>query len=197
MQKIVIIHGVAGLEKESYFPHLKMACEKMGLKVFMPSLGSYKDNITYEKWRDFLDQNILPEIDSRTIFVGQSLGTQFLVKYIVEKNLQIGAYISAAGAYDFGILRESARSRSVRFAGAFEPFQASDAEYKAFSLKKFPKFSLYSDNDFFFEQSNLEKYCKKIGSTPIFLRGKGHFNVDEGVFELDELENLIKKLITE
>ena len=33
-----------------------------------------------------------------------------------------------------------------------------------------------------------------IKSTPIFIKGKGHFNFDAGVFELNELEDLIKEI---
>ena len=86
MKNIVVVHGIGGIEREPYFPHLKQTCQDLGLEVFMPSLGSYKDQVTYEIWKDYFDKNILPYIDKNTIFVAQSLGTQFAIKYIVEKN---------------------------------------------------------------------------------------------------------------
>ena len=195
MNSIVIIHGIGGIEKESYFPHLKQKCELLGLKVFMPSLGSYKENISYEKWKSYCDTNILPFIEpEKTIFVGQSIGTQFLIKYLVEKNLNILAYISCAGPFDVLKLKPTAPERAFSFSPTSELFKPSNKEFTAFSKMLFPKFSFFCDNDIFFEQSNLEKYAKTIKSKPIFIKGKGHFNFDAKVFEFNELEELIYNL---
>ena len=196
MKNIVVVHGVGGIERESYFPHLKQTCQDLGLQVFMPSLGGYKDQITYEMWRDYFDQNILPYIDNNTIFVAQSLGTQFAIKYIVERNLNISTYISCAGPYDVLAMKKNAPERAASFAPITKLFKPTDAEFEIFKQKPFVKYSLFSDDDIFFEQTNLETYSKFIGSTPIFIKGKGHFNFDACVFELNELEDLIKQIIT-
>ncbi len=195
MKSIVVIHGIGGIEKEPYFPHLKEKCEAIGLKVFMPSLGSYRENISYEQWKDYCDLNILPNIiPQETIFVGQSIGTQFLVKYLVEKNLNIKAYISCAGPFDVLDMKPTAPERAFSFAPISKLFKPTKEEFFEFSQKTFPKYSLFCDDDIFFLQENLENYSKAIKSTPIFIKGKGHFNFDAGVFELNELEELIEKL---
>ena len=31
MKNVVVIHGIGGIEKEPYFPHLKQTCEDLGL----------------------------------------------------------------------------------------------------------------------------------------------------------------------
>ena len=197
MKNIVIVHGIGGIEKEPYFPHLKETCEKLGLKVFMPSLGSYRDGISYEGWKAYFDKNILPYISEHTIFVAQSIGTQFAIKYIIEKNLDVGAYISCAGPRYVSNLRRTAPERAFSFGPISSSFKPTDEEFENFKQKSFPKFSLFCDDDIFFEQSNLEDYSKAINSTPIFIKGKGHFNFDAGVFELNELEDLIKKIVRE
>ena len=194
MKNIVVVHGIGGIEREPYFPHLKQTCQDLGLEVFMPSLGSYKDQVTYEMWKDYFDKNILPYIDKNTIFVAQSLGTQFAIKYIVEKNLNIGAYISCAGPYNILDMRKTAPERAFSFAPTSSLFKPTDAEFKMFKQKPFAKYSFFCDDDIFFEQSNLENYSKSINSTPIFIKGKGHFNFDAGVFEFNELEDLIKQI---
>ena len=190
MKNIVIVHGIGGVEMQPYFPHLRQTCQDLGLKVFMPSFDSY----TYEIWRDYFDKNILPYIDENTIFVAQSLGTQFAIKYIVEKNLNVGTYISCAGPYDVLNMRKTAPERASSFASITSLFKPSDTEFEMFRQKPFVKYSLFCDDDIFFEQSNLENYSKSINSTPIFIKGKGHFNIDAGVFELTELEDLIKQI---
>ena len=158
----------------------------------MPSLGGYRDGIDYAQWRDYIDKNILPDIDSETLFVCQSIGTQFAVKYIVERNLNIGAYISCAGPRDVLDIREESRERAAGFRPAATTFKPSDEEFEIFKKKKFPKYSFYSDNDNFFEQNNLEKYVDAISSKGIMLAGKGHFS---GIEKLEELEDLIEKLV--
>ena len=195
MKNIVIVHGIGGIEREPYFPHLKETCEKLGLKVFMPSLGSYSEGISYNGWKEYFDNNILPYIDQNTIIVAQSIGTQFAIKYILERNLNVGAYISCAGPRHVSSLRKTAPERALSFGPISSLFKPTDDEFEKFKQKGFPKYSLFCDNDIFFEQSNLEDYSKAINSMPIFIKGKGHFNFDAGVFELNELEDLIKEIV--
>ncbi len=195
MKNIVIVHGIGGIEKEPYFPHLKEFCEnELGLTVFMPSLGSYRENITYEMWKEYFDKNILSHINKNTIFVGQSLGTQFVVKYLTEKNLDIKAYISCAAPFDINDLKSSAPERAFSFEPTSKLFKPTAEQFESFKAKPFPKYSLFCDNDIFYNQDNLEKYSIAIGSKPMLIYGKGHFNFDAGVFELSELEDLLKQI---
>ncbi len=162
----------------------------------MPSLGSYRENITYEDWKRYCDLNILPYIiPEDTIFVGQSIGTQFLVKYLVESNINVKAYISCAAPYDVLNLKSTAPERAFSFNPISKLFKPTEREFRLFGNKSFPKYSLFCDDDIFFDKSNLEEYSRAIKSTPIFIKGKGHFNFDAGVFELNELEDLITSLL--
>lgn len=195
-KNIVIIHGIGGIEKEPYFPHLKMYCEKLGLRVFMPSLGSYRDDITYNDWSKYFDENILPYLNKETIVVAQSVGTQFIVKYLSQKNIKIGLYISCAGPKDINTLRADAPERSKNFSTSAKTFKPSTEEFENFKRLNFPKHSLFCDNDIFFSQDNLENYSKAIESKPMLIIGKGHFNKDAGVNDLPELEILINEYVT-
>lgn len=91
-------------------------------------------------------------------------------------------------------IKKTAPERAFSFAPISGLFKPTDAEFKMFRQKPFTKYSLFCDDDIFFEQPNLEKYSELINSTPILIKGKGHFNFDAGVFELNELEDLIKQL---
>ena len=190
-ENIVIIHGIGGLEKEPYFLHLKSHCEKLGLKVFMPSLGSYRENITYKDWAEYFDKNILTYMSRKTVVVAQSVGTQFAVKYLTQKNTEVGLYISCAGPRHILVMRESAPERGkLKINPVSKFFEPTDAEFEIFKNFTFPKFSFYSNNDKWFEERNLEKYADEIGSTKMFLPQKSHFDEIE-VFA--ELENLISE----
>lgn len=194
MKNVVLIHGNGGLIKEPYFPHLKDFCTSLGLQVFMPELGGKNDGITYESWKNIFDDEILSYINSETIIVAQSLGTQFAVKYLSEKNLNVGAYISCAAPYDILQLRKTLLDITPSVNTTSKKIKPSKAEFAKFKSFNFPKYSLFSDNDKFFEQSNLERYSNEIGSIPVLTKGKGHYNFSTGITKLDELEDLIAKI---
>ena len=195
IKRVVIIHGIGGLSREPYFSHLKSFCEGLGLKVIMPDLGGYKQNINYNTWATYFDENIRGILNQETLIIAQSLGTAFSVKYLTENNLSVGAYISCAGAYKFDEMRPTAPERTKLFAPVAETFKTSPEQFEQFKNLGFPKYSLFSDNDLFFEQDNLEGYSKTIGSHPMLIKGKGHFCYDDGVVELTELEELVSSIM--
>ncbi|MDR3264178.1 MAG: alpha/beta hydrolase [Clostridiales bacterium] len=195
MKNVILIHGIGGYKKESYFGYLKDECEKLGLKVFVPQMPGWRDGGTYEKWVEIFEKEC-GAINEYTLVLGQSLGTQFAVKYFAEKNKEILAYISCAGMSSMAKLRPTPENaeRGKDFEKIIPSFAISKEEYEKFYSLRFPKFSFYSDNDNFFEQSNLEKYVADIGSTPTIVKGKGHFSIGAGVFKFPEVMELIKNL---
>lgn len=197
MKNIVIIHGLGGL-KETYFPHLAETCKKLGLEVIMQNFGSYRENTNYTKWHNQFDENILNKIGNETIVVANSLGTQFIVKYLAEKKLEVNTYISVAGASKILDLKPTAPERVINAKPVSATFEPTEDEFEIFKNLNFKKYSFYSDNDRFFELSNLENYCNLIGSQKMFIPNKNHFDQDDEtkipLTEFAELENLISKL---
>lgn len=200
MKKIVIIHGLGGL-KEMYFPHLAETCKNLGFEIYMPDLGSYHDaeGIDYKKWQTRFEKSLPFELDEDTIVVANSLGTQFVVKYFAEKRIKIKAYISVAAAYKITDMKPTAPERVLNAKPTSAKFLITENEFEIFKNLDFPKYSYFSDNDRFFEQINLEKYSKAIGSKPLFIPHMYHFDrIDEenrDITEFIQLEELIKSLI--
>jgi len=192
MKNIILIHGIAGYKRESYFEWLKPECEKLGLKVFMPQMPAFFEGGTYQQWREIFEKECVLSKD--TIVYAQSLGTQFAVKYIDK---DIAAYISCAAARNLLNVRPTQENNASakNFEHMVPSFLVSEDEYAKFKSLKCPKFSLYSDNDNYFEQANLEEYAKAIGSKPILVKGKGHFSINAGVHELPEALEIIKGLV--
>lgn len=195
MKNIIIIHGIGGLHRETYFEHLKQFCEDIGLNVIMPSLGGYKDGITYKKWEQIFNDNYKHMFNKETIVLAQSVGTSFAVKYIAKNNLEIGCYISCAAPYNINKFRPEIKESAQRFVPAAKTFIPTKKEFELFKSLTLKKYSFYSNNDCFFEQSNLEKYSKAIGSIPTLLPNKNHFSVDGGATKIEEVEALIKSII--
>ena len=195
INKVVLIHGIGGLGREIYFPSLKEYLENLGIEVFMPSLGGYKDKTTYPQWESCFDKEILPHLDSETIVVAQSMGTQFAVKYIAKRKPDIGLYISTAGPKNVLDMKpEIGEKREVYKVTACQ-FAPTESEFETFKNLPFEKFSFYSNNDNFFTQENLESYANAIGATKIFVKNKQHFNMEEIALGFKELEEFIKNRI--
>jgi len=193
---IILIHGTGGYKSESYFAWLKIECEKIGLNVFIPQMPGWRDGGTYEMWRDIFDKECGHLISKETIILAQSLGTRFAVKYLGEVNKEVKAYISCAGMYDMAKMRDTPENvlRIKDFELQIPSFTVSKDEYKKFANFNFPKFSFYSDNDNFFEQSNLELYANSIDAKHILVKGKGHFSIFAGVREFPEVLEIILNL---
>ena len=196
IKNIVLIHGIAGIKDGSYFYPLKKKFESLGIKIYMPKFHGYKeDEFSYLEWENYFLQNKDLFCDE-TILIAQSLGTQFAVKFLSENKLGVALYVSCAGAYDFSEMREEITNARLMLEKARD-FLPTEKDFEYMKNANFKKFSLFTDNDTFFFQKNLEKYAEKIGATPFLIKGKAHFNVPAGVKRLPELETLLENFIDE
>ena len=194
IKNIVLIHGIAGIKDGSYFYPLKEKFEKLGIKIFMPRFHSYReDEFSYAEWEDYFLKN-KDLFSNETILIAQSLGTQFAVKFLAEHKLKVALYVSCAGAFEFDKMRPEIINAQMMNERA-KDFLPAKSDFKYLKDAKFTKYSLFTDNDTFFYQDNLEKYASEIGATPYLIKGKAHFNVPAGVKELPELETLIEEFI--
>lgn len=183
-----MIHGIGGLNREMYFPKTKAFLEKLGLQVFMPSLGGYRENTSYTLWKDYFDKNLKGELGEDTIVIAQSVGTQFIVKYLCETGLKVGLYVSCCGPR---FINKCLFENTLRDKFAFK-FKLTKKEFEFFKNLDFPKHSFYSDNDNFFDIKNLEAYADAIGAEKHLTFGRAHFNFEGAENGVPELEEFLK-----
>lgn len=194
IKNIVLIHGIAGIKDGSYFYPLKEKFEKMKINVYMPKFKGFREEgFAYQEWEDYFKANI-QLFNDETILIAQSLGTQFAVRFLSKYKLGVALYVSCAGAYDFKEMREEITNAKL-MAEKAKDFLPTQADFLYMKNAEFEKYSLFTDNDTFFYQDNLEKYSKEIGATPFLIKGKAHFNVPAGVKRLPELEDLIEEFV--
>lgn len=187
----ILIHGIGGLSKELFFPKTKTLLESFGLEVFMPSLKSYNENISYDSWKDYFDKKLKDKIGKDTIVVAQSLGTQFIVKYLHDAGVRPGLYISCCAPRNIEECFGKKEQRD-RVATLFIP---TSEEFESFKQMRFEKHSFFSDNDTFFSQGNLEAYADAIGAQKHLVSGKAHFNFEGAEHGVAELEEFLKSQI--
>ena len=78
--KVFIIHGAYGNPNENWFPWLKNKLEKLGIKVFVPRFPTPEGQNLNNWLRTF--KEYISHVDEKTIFVGHSLGTAFIMNII-------------------------------------------------------------------------------------------------------------------
>ena len=131
---------------------------------------------------EYRDKGIL---NSDSIIISHSLGTQFIVKYLANNNINIDTYISVAGFINF-----EGREDLERILGPFAP---TDEEFNKCIDLIANRYSVYSDNDELNGIEKLEGYADKLSAEKILVEGAGHFNPKSEVTKIEEINNIIKK----
>lgn len=187
MKNAFIIHGFNGDTKYTFGPSLKKFLEENEYNVIMPNFP-IRSEATYKKWSHILDK-YKDLFNSETIVIAHSIGNPFFIKYLFQNKLQANTYISVAGFCD--IFKVPDREDLNK---AFIDFSVSNTETNYCRDYVKNKFSLYSDTDHVIPFNILENFVEKINSSPIFIKGRGHFGNRDNITRVPEIEEIIKTL---
>lgn len=182
MTKAFIIHGSYGNPEENWFPWLKEKLELKGYQVFVPKFPTPEDQ-SLKKWMEMFDKKYKREINQDTIFIGHSLGPAFILSILETLSKPIKACFFVSGFIELLNNKEF------------------DDINKTFTTKKFDwdkiirnckNFHIYhSDNDPYVSKEKSVKLAKKLNTSPIIIKGAGHFNEKSGYKTFDILlENI-------
>lgn len=183
MKTAILIHGMSGSLDISFGQKLKEALKNNGYKIVEP-LFTIKKQITLDSWFSEADK-IKNSFKSADVIICHSLGTNFIVKYLVKNNLCCNLVIAVAG----GVATEHMGEKF----DYLEPFVPNKEEFKKFRQLVSHVYNIYSNNDHIWKQEYIHLYSKLTGATEIFLKDKGHFGATSGVKEIPELIELVKK----
>ena len=182
MEKYFIIHGSYGNPYKNFIPWLKKELSKRGKTCIVPHFPSFQFQ-SYENWSHILSSYLdIGLIDSDTIFITHSLGSIFVIKFLLEKKIKIKKLITVAGF------------NQVVFSDDSTLYSSFYLDWD--SLKNFPLFCddricFYSDNDPFISCLELRKFCESISAVDVFLPQAGHFNEKSGYLEFRDILSYI------
>ena len=183
MKNVFIIHSYNGDTEYSFAPSIENLCKENNIDYYFPKFP-IREDATYESWEKIMDkykeQGIL---NSDSIVISHSLGTQFIPKYLSKNNVKINTYISVAG-----FIKYDGREDLERILERFKPTME---EYNKCKLLIDNIYSIYSDNDELNSIDKLEKYADALSATKICISGAGHFNPKSKVTEIDEINKII------
>jgi len=183
--KYFIIHGSYGNPNENWFPWLKKELESEGHTVFLPKFPTPEDQ-SLESWLKIFE-NYNQQVDNNTIFIGHSLGPAFILS-ILEK-LDLPKPIKAC-YFISGFLRELGNKE---FDDINKTFTNKNFDWKKIK-KNCKEFYIYhSDNDPYVPLEKSEELAKNLGTSPIIIKGAGHFNEGSGYTKFERLLEYIKE----
>lgn len=187
MSTVFVVHGTAGHPFENWFPWLYNELTNMRASCFVPQFPTLIKQ-TYKCWSNVLDgyvDSLL--VDENTIFVTHSLGSIFIVRYLIQRRLHVKGLISVAGFNQYG-------GGNVEWDELNKDFFLPDSELK--SIIKFTKFRycFMSNNDPYLPLVQLEKFADLTNSQIKLVEGAGHFNSSAGYAAFHELSALLKKM---
>ena len=187
----IIVHGcpsnaekAMNIETRTYdkhwIPWIKIELEKKGIKTFVPLMPEpWKPN--YENWKkEFEKQNV----NENTILIGHSCGGAFLVRWLGETKRKIKKLILVSPGKAGDTIRK------------FTADLYGDKTYK--NIKDYVKREIIvftSDDDIKPHINNAYEYEKELPAKVIFLRGFGHFTLDD--MGTEEFSELLKEILND
>lgn len=183
MKHIIIIHGYKSYPGDCWFPWLKKELEKHGFKVNVSRFTNpSKPNM--KKWINVIRKSV-GEPSKDTFFVGHSLGTMAIIRYLetLKPTQKIGGAVFVAGRV---IIRPSKSMVSSFFK---TPINWS-------KLNKLSKkyVGIYSIDDPLVSTENGRLLKQKLNATLILEKNKGHFSRSDGIIRLKSVLTAILEI---
>ena len=187
MKNCIIVHGSNSSKKEAkegkpenlrhWKPWLKKNLEKRGIKT---SNDLYPEDWLpdYDKWKKVFEKNIINE---KTILVGHSAGTAFILRWLSENKRKVDKIILIAPSV--------IRTGKYEYLSKLKNFKYDSSLKKCFNTLTI----FYSDND----DEDIIKSAKKVhevvGGKIFNLKGRGHYTLDD--METEEFPELLAEVL--
>lgn len=181
-KNVILIHGINGIPK--MFEWLKGRLEDERIEVIMPSFPPQEGTV-YEDWAKIFNQYI-DKIKPGSTVVCHSIGNEFLIRYLADKNLKIHTYVSLAG-----FAKTYHNEGKDVLNAAVERFLVNQEQINQFKALTKKRYSIYSDDDHIVPFDVLEEFPRQIDAEPKLIRGIGHMGKKSGLEKFPELFDLV------
>lgn len=188
MPKIFIFHGAYGSPNENWIPWLKEELENIGCEVFVPSFPT-PENQNLENWFKVF-KLFQKQVDENSIFIGHSIGANFVLHVLEKSDKKAKAAFIVAGA----------------ISPVVDPKNTVNEINKTFYKKKFNWKKIRenckdiqvisSDNDPYITLKLAEEISKPLGVTLTIIEKGGHFNKKAGYEKFPQLLDMVEDVLT-
>ncbi|MBU1126198.1 MAG: alpha/beta hydrolase [Patescibacteria group bacterium] len=181
-KRAFIIHGWGGYPEEGWFPWLKSELQKLGFEVIAPLMPK-TDEPEIESWVGKANE-VVNEIDENTYFIGHSIGCQAILRFLEQKEGQVGGIILVAPWLEVSGIEED-----IEIA---RPWLETPIDGEKIADMTENKLAIFSDNDPFVPMSNTSILKERFGFETLVIPNSGHFSGDDGITELPAVLETIK-----
>jgi predicted alpha/beta hydrolase family esterase len=177
IKTFIIVHGTKGSPEGNWFPWLAAELKKLGKKVFVPRMPT-PDGQNLTQWLAALKQQV-GDIDSQTCIIGHSIGAVFLLRYLEQALVPIGASVFVAGLTGAIGIPEYDSLNST--------FVGSGYDWPKIKSNAGRILCIAGDNDPYVPIYQPIEMAKMLGVSLKIIQGGGHLNAESGYFAFPEL----------
>ncbi len=189
-KRIFIVHGWTGSPRRDFLPWLRMELAANGFEVHVPSMPD-SDHPVIEKWLAHLRKEVGTP-DENTYFVGHSMGTQAILRYLASlpKNIKVGGVVLVAG---FVNLTNESFSTDEDYKIA-KPWLERPIDFGKVTEHSTRITAIFSDNDPYVSLENVEIFRENLGAEIIVEHDMGHFNTEDGATKVLSILSAVLKM---
>lgn len=190
MKKVYLVHCWDGTSEDGWYPWIKTELEKYDVEVIKFDMPN-TENPTIPEWVSTLD-NKVKNLDNDTYFIGHSIGCQTIMRYLETKNItEIGGILFVAPWLD---LLPEAIADEESYNTAY-PWIHTPIDFD--KIKQFTNNinCIFSDNDYFVSLDQEKEFKERLNAKTFIVKEKGHISLEDGVYELNELLEVSKKML--
>ena len=181
---VFIFHGTGGHPRENWFPWLAKALRKRRCRVIVPQFPTPKNQNLKSWMKVFARYEKL--VDSKTIFIGHSLGGTFLLSVLAQLSCRVRAAFFIAPP--LGIL-------PTKFYKTDLPFTRAPYRWSRIKMHCRKFYVFHSEDDTFISVKNGRKLAKSLGIKLHLEKTAGHFNAIAGYKKFDMLLKKLRPLL--
>lgn len=185
MARVFLIHGWGGYPHKDFIPWAEKELEAKGYEVIAPTMpDSLHPKI--EVWIRYLAE-IVGEVRPDDIFIGHSIGSQAILRYLetLNEEQKVGKVILVApwGAFLTEKAYEDEEDKVIA-----KPWLETPINFEKIKTKAGSFLAIFSDDDQLvpFEENSRE-FEEKLGAEIVVEHNKGHFTTEDGITEIPSL----------
>lgn len=179
---VIIVHGAFGYPTENWFDWLRRELEFENIPCLVPTMPTPIDQ-SLATWLSAFSLQSKHAITGKTILIGHSLGTTFLLRWLeqnptmVNSVFLVGGFIEKIGKPTFDILNHSFISEKFNWS----LLRKSGNQFVSY----------YGNNDPYVTRVAFNDIAKNLCARKIIVANAGHFNAASGYHEFSLLKHRI------
>ncbi|MBX4211246.1 MAG: alpha/beta hydrolase [Candidatus Yanofskybacteria bacterium] len=169
MKRVFIVHGWGGSPEMNWLPWLQKELEARSFEVHVPGMPD-PDTPRIEVWVSKLAQEV-GQPDSNTYFVGHSIGSQTILRYLEQIDTAIGGVLHVAGWFTLNLEPEEETIA--------QPWLTTPINYEKIKHVAPKMIALFSEDDPSVPLENKDLFEQRLQAKTIIEKNAGHFTGEE------------------